>query len=148
LAAIVISSSIDAVKLLPMMGSKLRRAGDSDRVFAGWINRRFESVRRIYTRTLTSTLNYRPVVLVLWLIVAALMVPFYIFSQRELAPAEDQGVVFSYIQASANSTLDQTKLYTEQVHDVYRSLPETASNFQLTFPTAGFRCRVTKQGSW
>ena len=69
------------------------------------------------------------------------------FSQRELAPAEDQGVVFSYIQASANSTIDQTKLFTEQVHDVYRSFPETASIFQLTFPTAGFGGMVTKPWS-
>src|SRR5437870_64545 len=147
LAGAVIVSGVVALTLSPMMGSRLLRAEDSDRGFAGWINRRFESVRRIYTRTLTSTLNYRPVVLVLWLIVAALMVPFYIFSQRELAPAEDQGVVFSYIQASANSTIEQTRLYTEQVHDVYRSFPETASIFQLTFPTAGFGGMVTKPWS-
>ena len=69
------------------------------------------------------------------------------FTQRELAPAEDQGVVFSYIQASANSTIDQTKLFTEQVHDVYRSFPETASIFQLTYPTAGFGGMVTKPWS-
>ena len=50
----------------------------------------------VYTRMLAGTLRCRPVVLVLWLIVAALMVPFYMFTQRELAPAEDQGVVFSY----------------------------------------------------
>src|SRR5205823_13363047 len=143
----VIVSGIVALTLSPMMGSKLLRAGVSDRGFAGWINRRFESVRRIYTRTLTSTLNYRPVVLVLWLIVAALMVPFYIFSQRELAPAEDQGVVFSYIQASANSTIEQTKLFTQQVHDVYRSFPDTASIFQLTFPNAGLGGMVTKPWS-
>src|SRR5204863_508447 len=77
LAGAVIVSGIVALTLSPMMGSKLLRAGDSERGFAGWINRRFESVRRMYTRTLTSTLNYRPVVLVLWFIVAALMVPFY-----------------------------------------------------------------------
>ena len=53
------------------------------------------------------------------------MVPFYMFSQRELAPAEDQGVVFAIVQASPNSTLDQTKLFAEQIHDVYRSFPET-----------------------
>ena len=46
------------------------------------------------------------VVFVLWLIVVALIVPFYMFSQRELAPAEDQGVVFGVIQSSANATLD------------------------------------------
>ena len=45
------------------------------------------------------------------------------FSQRELAPTEDQGVVFSILQTSANSTLDQTKMFAEQVADVYRSFP-------------------------
>src|SRR5205814_3911819 len=107
-----------ALTLSPMMGSKLLRAGDAERGFAGWINRRFESVRRGYTAMLTSTLRYRPVVLILWLIVAGLTVPFYMFSQRELAPAEDQGVVFGVIQAAPNSTIDQTKLFTSQVHDV------------------------------
>jgi multidrug efflux pump len=84
------------------------------------------------------------VVLVLWAIVAALTVPFYMLSQRELAPTEDQGVVFGIVQASANSTLDQTKLYAAQIYDVYRSMPEAASIFQLTFPTGGFGGMVTK----
>jgi len=147
LAGAVIVSGIVALTLSPMMGSRLLRAGDSERGFAGWINRLFEGVRRIYSAMLISTLRYRPVVVVLWLIVAALTVPFYMFSQRELAPAEDQGVVFSFIQASANSTIDQTKLFTEKVLDVYRSFPETGSVFQLTFPTGGFGGMVTKPWS-
>jgi multidrug efflux pump len=129
------------------MGATLLRAGDSERGFAGWINRRFDTVRRVYGRSLTGTLRFRPVVLVLWAIVAVLMIPFYMFSQRELAPAEDQGVVFSIIQASPNSTIDQTTMFATQVHDVYRSLPETASIFQLTFPTGGFGGFVTKPWS-
>src|SRR5262245_52946813 len=88
LAGAVIVSGVVALTLSPMMGSKLLRSGGSERGFAGWINRRFESIRRGYSRTLTATLNYRPVVLVLWVIVALLMVPFYMFSQRELAPYE------------------------------------------------------------
>src|SRR5947207_5610940 len=130
-----------------MMGAKILRSGDAERGFAGWINRRFENVRRRYARVLFATLRYRPVVLVLWLVVAVLIVPFYMFSQRELAPAEDQGVVFSVIQAAPNSTIEQTRLFTEQVYDVYRSFPETASIFQLTFPTSGFGGMVTKPWS-
>jgi multidrug efflux pump len=147
LAGAVIVSGVVALTLSPMMGSKLLRAGDTERGFAGWINRRFESLRRVYSQVLVGTLRYRPVVVVLWLIVAALTVPFYMFSQRELAPAEDQGVLFSYIQASANSTIDQTKLFTAQVADVYRSFPETGSIFQLTYPAAGFGGMVTKPWS-
>jgi multidrug efflux pump len=147
LSGAVIVSGIVALTLSPMMGAKLLRAGDAERGFAGWINRRFESVRHNYTRMLTSTLRYRPVVLTFWVIVAVLMVPFYMFSQRELAPSEDQGVVFSIIQASANSTIDQTRMFTEQVYDAYRSIPETASIFQITFPTGGFGGMVTKPWS-
>jgi multidrug efflux pump len=69
------------------------------------------------------------------------------FSQRELAPAEDQGVVFSIVQAASNSTIDQTKLFATQIHDVYQSFPETGSIFQLMNPTGGFGGMVTKPWS-
>ena len=147
LAGAVIVSGVVALTLSPMMGSKLLRTGATERGFAGWINRRFDGIRERYTRLLAGTLRYRPVVLVLWGIVALLTVPFYMFSQRELAPAEDQGVIFGVIQASANSTVDQTKLFTQQVYDVYRAMPESGSIFQITFPTGGFGGMVTKPWS-
>ena len=75
------------------------------------------------------------------------MIPFYMFSQRELAPAEDQGVVFGVIQASPNSTIDQTRLYTNEVYDVYHSFPENESIFQITSPNGGFGGMVTKPWS-
>jgi multidrug efflux pump len=147
LAGAVIVSGVVALTLSPMMGSRLLRQGDSERGYAGWVNRRFDGVRQTYTRTLAGTLRYRPVVLVLWLIVATLMVPFYMFSQRELAPTEDQGFFFGFVQAAANSTLDQTKLFTQAIHDVYRSLPESDSIFQITFPSSGFGGMTTKPWS-
>ena len=58
----MVVSGIVALTLSPMMGAKLLRAGDTERGFAGWINRRFLTVRSGYTRALTSTLRYRPVV--------------------------------------------------------------------------------------
>jgi multidrug efflux pump len=147
LAGAVIVSGVVALTLSPMMGSKLLRAGDTERGFSGIVNRRFESVRNLYVRLLTGTLKYRPVVLTVWAIVAVLMIPLYMFSQRELAPSEDQGVVFGVIQSSANSTLDQTNLFTQQVYDVYHSFPESASIFQITNPNGGFGGMVTKPWS-
>jgi multidrug efflux pump len=147
LSGAVIVSGVVALTLSPMMGSKLLRSGASERGFAGWVNRRFEGVRRAYSRTLSGTLQYRPVVFVLWVLVVLLIVPFYMFSQRELAPAEDQGVVFGVIQASANSTIDQTNLFTDQVYDVYHAFPESDSIFQITSPSGGFGGMVTKPWS-
>jgi len=147
LAGAVIVSGVVALTLSPMLGSKLLREGDTERGFAGFVNRRFENVRNLYVRLLSGTLKYRPVVLMVWAIVAVLMIPFYMFSQRELAPAEDQGVVFGVIQASANSTLDQTNLFAQQVYDVYHSFPESESIFQITNPGGGFGGMVTKPWS-
>jgi multidrug efflux pump len=147
LAGAVIISGFVALTLSPMMGSKLLRRGDDERGFAGIINRNFEKVRGLYSRSLSNTLRYRPVVLALWVIVALLMIPFYMFSQHELAPPEDQGVVFSIIQASPNATLDQTNLFAQQMYTVYHSMPESASIFQITSPTGGFGGMVTKPWS-
>jgi multidrug efflux pump len=147
LAGAVLVSGVVALTLSPMMGSKMLRAGDTERGYAGWINRRFETLRTAYMRRLGGTLNYRPVVLTFAALVLLLIPPFYMFSMKELAPMEDQGVVFSLIQAAPNSTIDQTKLYTQKVHDVYRSFPETDSIFQITFPNGGFGGMVTKPWS-
>src|SRR5215469_567489 len=147
LAGAVLVSGFVALTLSPMMGSKLLRRGDDERGFAGVVNRRFEWFRGKYTNLLAGTLKYRPVVLTLWVLVALLTVPFYMLSQRELAPEEDQGVVFSVLQAPANATIDQANLFSQQVFDVFNSIPEHESIFQITQPSGGFGGMVTKPWS-
>ena len=72
LAGAVIVSGIVALTLSPMMGSKLLRAGDTERGFAGMDQPPLRTrARSSTTRTLAGTLRYRPVVLTLWAIVAA-----------------------------------------------------------------------------
>src|SRR5579884_1903845 len=144
LAGAVLISGFVALTLSPMMGSKLLREGDTEKGFAGFINHQFDRFKRLYTRALGSTLQYRPVVLTLWIIVALLVFPFYMFSQKELAPAEDQNFIFGIIQAAPNSTIDQTRLFARQVGDIYRSMPEHKASFQIVLPTGGFGGMVTK----
>jgi len=144
LAGAVLISGVTALTLSPMMASKLLRAGDTEKGFAGMINRQFENVRSMYARILSNTLKYRPVVLTLWAIVLLLIIPFYMFSQKELAPAEDQNFVFGIIQAPPNATIDQTKLFARQIDSIYRSFPETNATFQVISPTSGFGGMVAK----
>jgi multidrug efflux pump len=143
LAGAVIVSGVVAITLSPMMGSKLLRKGDSERGFAGHINRQFDRLRKLYMRMVTAVLRQRAVVLTLWVIVVLLMVPFYMFTQRELAPREDQSIVFAVVQAAPNATLDQTKLFSKGLYDVFHSFPETRNIFQITTPTGGFAGMVT-----
>ena len=138
LAGAVVVSGVVALTLSPMMSSKLLREGDSHKGFAGWVNRRFASLRTRYVRTLTGTLRWRPVTLTLAAIVILLGVPFFLLTQSELAPKEDQGVILGIVQASPNSTIEQTSRYTEKVNDVFMSFPETRHTFQLTEAFGGF----------
>ena len=147
LAGAVIVSGVVALTLSPMMASRLLRTGDSEKGFAGWINHRFDAIRSGYTRALTLTMQYRAVVITVAALVVLVLPIFFMLSLQELAPKEDQGVVFGIVQAAANSTLDQTTLFTGQLNDVFKSFPETQSTFQLIDPTFGFSGMVTKPWS-
>jgi multidrug efflux pump len=69
------------------------------------------------------------------------------FSTKELAPREDQGVLFSIVQASPNNSLEQTDLYAGEVQKAYESFPEYAKSFQLTNATFGFSGMLLKPWS-
>ena len=49
----------------------------------------------------------RPAVYTVWVVLTVLAVLMFMQSAKELAPAEDQGVIFGIVDAPANSTLDQ-----------------------------------------
>ena len=138
LAGAILVSGFVALTLSPMMGSKMLREKNEQAGFSGMINRHFEVVRRFYARILGNTLRWRPVVFTLWVIVVALIFPFYMFSQKELAPQEDQGFIFGIVQAAANSTIDQTALFAKKIDEIYASVPESDDRFQIIFPTFGF----------
>ena len=148
LAGAVFVSGVVALTLSPMMASRLLRAGDDERGYAGWINRRFEGLRRLYVRLLVSTLELRAVTLTLGCLIPLLGFVFFKLSPQELAPTEDQGVVFGIIQAAPNSTLDQTTRYTNLFREkVLAAVPERDHMFQITNPSgdgAGFSGMVTK----
>lgn len=147
LAGAVVVSGVVAITLSPMMASKLLRAGDSHRGFAGWIHGRFDVLRTKYVHVLTNTLKWRPVTLTLAAIVILLAVPFFLFSHSELAPKEDQGFIMGIVQAAPNSTLDQTLLYAGKINDAFRSIPETENTFQITTPAGGFGGMTVKPWS-
>ena len=144
LAGAVTISGIVALTLSPMMSSRLLRAGMTEHGFAGKIERDFKKIRNVYGRLLDKTLNARPAVYMVWLLLALLTLPMFTMSAKELAPAEDQGVIFGILDAAANSTLDQTSMYAAAVSEVFLSVPETQFVFQVTMPSSGFSGMVVK----
>jgi multidrug efflux pump len=144
LAGAVTISGIVAITLSPMMASRLLKSGMNERGFAGKIERDFKKIRNLYGRVLNSTLNNRPAVYMVWILISLMTIPMFIMSAKELAPVEDQGVIFGILDAAANSTLDQTSLYASAVNDAFLSVPETQFVFQITQPSSGFGGMVVK----
>ncbi|MHB8843675.1 MAG: efflux RND transporter permease subunit, partial [Nitrospirota bacterium] len=144
LAGAVTISGVVALTLSPVMSSRLLKPGAEERGLAGRISRDFNRLRDAYGRLLDATLRARPAVYAVWITVSLLTIPMFIMSAKELAPPEDQGVVFGILEASANSTLDQTSRYAAAANDALMSVPEAEFTFQVTFPNFGFAGMVTK----
>jgi len=147
LAGAVVISGIVALTLSPMMASKLIDPKDGERGFKLKVNNFFDRVRERYGRLLRLTLRYRAGVLTGAMLLVLVLPLLYMFSMKELAPREDQGVLFGIVQAAPNSSLEQTLLYTDAVNKVYASFPEQANTFQVTGPSFGFSGLVTKPWS-
>ncbi|MDB6115259.1 MAG: multidrug efflux protein [Lacunisphaera sp.] len=86
-------------------------------------------------------------VLMAAVMLAFLMVPFFMMAQNELAPKEDQGVVFSILQPSPTSTIDQNILFAAQVQKMFAQVPEYENSFQLTSSSFGFSGIILKPWS-
>ncbi len=137
LAGAVTISGIVALTLSPMMASSLLLDGEK-KGFALRAFNFFERVRKSYMRKLEGTLKYRPAVYLVWVVVALLCVPLFMMSPKELAPTEDQGVIFGIISGAGNSTIERASKFGAETDEALRSVDEAAFTFQLTFPTSGF----------
>lgn len=144
LAGAVTISGIVAVTLSPMMASKMLKEGMEDEGFSKHVARLFNRVKKRYLGVLEFTLNNRPSVYIVWVAITLLSVGLYLQSPTELAPTEDQGVIFGIVEGSANSTMDQASVYAAAANEAFSSFPETDFTFQLTFPNSGFGGMVLK----
>ena len=148
LAGAVFISGIVALTLSPMMSAYLLRAGDVDKGFSGIVNRTFDRFREWYGGHLDRTLAARPAVYAVWIGLSLLAVMMYAlmptFAAKELAPTEDQGVIFGIITAPANATIDDTIRYADAAGKIFQDIPDTRFTFQITFPDQGFGGMVLK----
>jgi len=137
LAGAVTISGIVALTLSPMMSSRLLQSAEAEeRGFAGWVNHKFDALRQSYGRALAGTLNARPAVYVVWAVFGLLWIPMYMFSPKELAPTEDQGVIFGIINAASNVSADQKNVYGKAAEKAFLVTPERDLTFQIMLPPA------------
>lgn len=135
LAGAVAISGVVALTLSPAMAARLLpSAKEEERGLSGWLNQRFDQLQQMYGRLLGSTLNARPAVYLVWAVISLSTIPMFMFSPNELAPTEDQSVLFGIINTASNATVDQNAIYAEAAEKVMLDVPEAALTFQLLFP--------------
>lgn len=134
LAGAVIISSIVALTLSPMMSAKILKEGDDEKGFALKVHRLFDRVKHRYSGILDATLRARPLVLSVWLIACLLCIPLFTMSASELAPTEDQGVIFGIVEDSSNLNLDQAVFYADEAERILSNPEETDFVFQIIAP--------------
>jgi len=148
LAGAVFISCVVALVLSPMMSAYLLRAEHGDHGFSGLVNRTFDRFREWYGSHLDRTLAARPAVYAVWAGISLIAVLMFMaipkVGVKELAPVEDQGVIFGIITAPANATIDDTIRYADAAGKVFKDIKDTRFTFQLTFPDNGFGGMVLK----
>ncbi len=133
LAGSVILSGVIALTITPMMSARLLNH-DGESKFQKIVDRVSDSLAARYGRLVAGSLNFRPVTLMVVLVLSATTVFLFRTTATELAPEEDSGALFAFLNGPRYGTLEYTKLYTDQLSKITRDIPELRTEFSI----AGF----------
>jgi multidrug efflux pump len=131
LAGAVVVSGVVALTLSPMMCSRLLKAEKSEKGLSAFLDRLFDRLRTRYQLRLHRTLNFRALTVVILAGVVALTGILYLSTPQELAPEEDQGVLFSIVKAPQYANLDYMEHATHRLYEVFKTVPEQAHVFTI-----------------
>jgi multidrug efflux pump len=132
LAVAVLISGFVALTLSPVMSSWVAPEQGTESALTRWVNRRFDAARAVYGRILNVLLTHDAQVIFTGLFVSVLAVPFFLFSQKELAPTEDQSMIRVVVTAPPEASLEYTERHMVKVVDaLHEGLPGTVQMWQM-----------------
>ncbi len=131
LAGAVLISGVVALTLSPMLSSKVLKAGSSTGRFERGVERFFHWLAERYRRILHRTLETPSVTLLFGAVILASIYFMFITTKSELAPTEDQSILFFQAIAPQTATTEYNQLYAREVLDIFESIPEYHESFVL-----------------
>jgi multidrug efflux pump len=135
LAGAVIVSGVIALTLSPMMTSKMLKPHGKVSWFARLVDRVFGGLQRFYRRRLDGTIRQRAVFAWIAVLMIVLSGILYQAINRQLAPSEDQGVLFAFVNAPEHTNLDYLTTYTDKLTETMLAVPEKKNLFAVSgFP--------------
>lgn len=138
LAVAVLISGVVAITLSPIMSAYVSPEGGKEGRLTVWVNQRFEKLQNVYLKFLDGVFTWRPQVLFAAIFIALLSVPFYLLSQKELAPVEDQSSIMVILESPPESSIDYTVREMDNVVDKLMSLESAQGVWQILRAAGGF----------
>ncbi|MRN38490.1 hydrophobe/amphiphile efflux-1 family RND transporter [Neisseria sp. N95_16] len=92
--------------------------------FFGWFNRKFDAGTHRYTGVVGKVLNKAGRMMVIYVLLAAVGVFFFVRLPTSFLPTEDQGTIMLNVQLPAGATKERTDATLAHVNQLAKSMPE------------------------
>jgi len=136
LAGTVVVSGIIALTLSPMLSGMVLKPHGNPGKFEKLVERTFNGIASGYKSALGSLMETKSVVVFFALIVLGSIYFMAMMSQNELAPTEDQGILFYQGLGPQTATLDYLLEHGEEVQGRLAATPGYAEDFMIVGITA------------
>ncbi|WP_373509183.1 efflux RND transporter permease subunit, partial [Thiocapsa sp.] len=129
LAGAVVVSGIVALTLSPMLAGQVLRAGSDQSRFERGVEHVFTRLAEGYRRLLHGWLRYPGVTLLVAVVILVAIYGMYSMTKKELAPTEDQSILFFMGTTPQTATVDLNLRYIDEMLPIFESFPEHEESF-------------------
>jgi multidrug efflux pump len=141
LAGAVVISGIIALTLSPMLASKVLKPHGKSSRFENAVESLFDRLSNAYQRSLAIVVKAVSPVIMFALVVIMSIFFMFTFSQKELAPIEDRGILLFQGKGPQTSTFEYLQKYGTEMQTAFEQVPGYDETFMLvgiTSPNAVF----------
>jgi len=131
LVATVLVSMVVALTLSPLLSSRVLK-GHQTHGFGHFVDEKFDALRRRYDHLLHGSLDYLPVTLLFAAVMLASVYFLFVTTRQELAPQEDQGIVFVAGTAPPTATPRYLRTYGLQIIHDFKKIKAYDKSFMIT----------------
>ncbi|MCG6897247.1 MAG: efflux RND transporter permease subunit [Thiocapsa sp.] len=129
LAGAVVVSGVVALTLSPMLAGRVLRAGSEQSRFERRVEHAFGGLAAGYRRLLRGWLDYPGVTLLVAVVVLGAIYGMYSMTKKELAPTEDQSILFFMGTTPQTATVDLNLRAIDEMLPIFDSFPEYKESF-------------------
>ncbi|MEN3975532.1 efflux RND transporter permease subunit [Emcibacter sp. SYSU 3D8] len=131
LAGSVLISGVIALTLSPMLSSRILKPATGHGRMEAAVQHFFQRLADRYQTLLSSVLDHLAVTMTFAVIVLASIYFMFVTTKTELAPTEDQGILFVQMAAPQTATIDYVQTYAKEMVKQFETIPEYKHSFLM-----------------